>query len=251
MLTKRIIPCLDIKDGRCVKGINFVDLRDAGDPVELASLYAREGADELVFLDISATEEKRRTLAQLVRRIAATLDIPFTVGGGISSVEDVDLLLQNGADKVSINSSAVKRPALIDELVAKFGSQCIVVAMDAKELRGQWKVHLVGGKVPTDIDLFAWAQEVAERGAGEILFTSMDHDGTKNGFANQALARLSDLVNIPIIASGGAGTISHFVDTFIQGKADAALAASVFHFKEIEIGALKRALGEQGIPVRL
>jgi len=251
MLTKRIIPCLDIKDGRCVKGINFVDLRDAGDPVELASLYAREGADELVFLDISATEEKRRTLAQLVRRIAATLDIPFTVGGGISSVEDVDLLLQNGADKVSINSSAVKRPALIDELVAKFGSQCIVVAMDAKELRGQWKVHLVGGKVPTDIDLFAWAQEVAERGAGEILFTSMDHDGTKNGFANQALARLSDLVNIPIIASGGAGTITHFVDTFIQGKADAALAASVFHFKEIEIGALKRALGEQGIPVRL
>jgi cyclase len=166
-------------------------------------------------------------------------------------VEDVDLLLQNGADKVSINSSAVKRPALIDELVAKFGSQCIVVAMDAKELRGQWKVHLVGGKVPTDIDLFAWAQEVAERGAGEILFTSMDHDGTKNGFANQALARLSDLVNIPIIASGGAGTITHFVDTFIQGKADAALAASVFHFKEIEIGALKRALGEQGIPVRL
>src|SRR5690606_16957423 len=251
MLTKRIIPCLDSKDGRCVKGINFVDLRDAGEPVALASLYAREGAAERALLDISATEDNSRTEALLVRRIDATLDIPFTVGGGISSVEDVDLLLQNGADKVSINSSAVKRPALIDELVAKFGSQCIVVAMDAKELRGQWKVHLVGGKVPTDIDLFAWAQEVAERGAGEILFTSMDHDGTKNGFANQALARLSDLVNIPIIASGGAGTISHFVDTFIQGKADAALAASVFHFKEIEIGALKRALGEQGIPVRL
>lgn len=251
MLTKRIIPCLDIKDGRCVKGVNFVDLRDAGDPVELAALYAREGADELVFLDISATEEKRRTLAPLVRRIASTLDIPFTVGGGISSVGDVDLLLKNGADKISINSSAVKRPALIDELVAKFGSQCIVVAMDAKQLNGQWKVHLVGGKVPTEIDLFAWAKEVEGRGAGEILFTSMDHDGTKQGFANQALARLSELVNIPIIASGGAGKISHFVDTFTLGKADAALAASVFHFKEIEIGTLKQQLKEKGIPVRL
>ncbi|RUA19063.1 MAG: imidazole glycerol phosphate synthase subunit HisF [Flavobacteriia bacterium] len=251
MLTKRIIPCLDIKDGRTVKGVNFVDLRDAGDPVELASIYAKEGADELVFLDISATEEKRKTLAELVYHVAETINIPFTVGGGISSVEDVDILLKNGADKVSINSSAVKRPELINELVAKFGSQCIVVAIDAKQVDGIWKVHLVGGKVPTEINLFDWAKEVEERGAGEILFTSMDHDGTKNGFANEALAKLSELVNIPIIASGGAGTISHFTDTFVEGKADAALAASVFHFKEIEIQDLKNELKKEGIPVRV
>lgn len=251
MLTKRIIPCLDIKNGRTVKGVNFVDLRDAGDPVELASIYAKEGADELVFLDISATEEKRKTLAELVYHVAETINIPFTVGGGISSVEDVDILLKNGADKVSINSSAVKRPELINELVAKFGSQCIAVAIDAKQVDGVWKVHLVGGKVPTEINLFDWAKEVEERGAGEILFTSMDHDGTKNGFANKALAQLSELVNIPIIASGGAGTISHFTDTFIDGKADAALAASVFHFKEIEIQDLKNELREEGIPVRI
>lgn len=251
MLTKRIIPCLDIKNGRTVKGINFVDLRDAGDPVELASIYAKEGADELVFLDISATEEKRKTLAELVYHVAETINIPFTVGGGISSVEDVDILLKNGADKVSINSSAVKRPELINELVAKFGSQCIVVAIDAKQIDGQWKVHLVGGKVPTELDLFEWAKEVEKRGAGEILFTSMDHDGTKNGFANEALAKLSELVNIPVIASGGAGTISHFSDIFKDGKADAALAASVFHFKEIEINTLKQELKEEGIPVRL
>lgn len=251
MLTKRIIPCLDIKNGRTVKGINFVDLRDAGDPVELASIYAQEGADELVFLDISATEEKRKTLAELVYHVAETINIPFTVGGGISSIEDVDILLKNGADKVSINSSAVKRPELINELVAKFGSQCIVVAIDAKQINGQWKVHLVGGKVPTELDLFEWAKEVEKRGAGEILFTSMDHDGTKNGFANQALAKLSELVNIPVIASGGAGTISHFMDTFKDGKADAALAASVFHFKEIEINTLKQELKEEGIPVRI
>ncbi|MDC6386223.1 imidazole glycerol phosphate synthase subunit HisF [Flagellimonas taeanensis] len=251
MLTKRIIPCLDIKDGRTVKGVNFVDLRDAGDPVELAAIYAQEGADELVFLDISATEEKRKTLAELVYHVAETINIPFTVGGGISSVEDVDILLKNGADKVSINSSAVKRPELINELVAKFGSQCIVVAIDAKQIDGTWKVHLVGGKVPTEINLFDWAKEVEERGAGEILFTSMDHDGTKNGFANEALAQLSDLVNIPIIASGGAGTISHFTDTFVEGKADAALAASVFHFKEIEIQDLKNELKKEGIPVRI
>ncbi|KAB5491697.1 MULTISPECIES: imidazole glycerol phosphate synthase subunit HisF [Flagellimonas] len=251
MLTKRIIPCLDIKDGRTVKGVNFVDLRDAGDPVELASIYAKEGADELVFLDISATEEKRKTLAELVYHVAETINIPFTVGGGISSVEDVDILLKNGADKVSINSSAVKRPELINELVAKFGSQCIVVAIDAKQIDGVWKVHLVGGKVPTEINLFEWAKEVEERGAGEILFTSMDHDGTKNGFANEALAKLSELVNIPIIASGGAGTISHFTDTFVEGKADAALAASVFHFKEIEIQDLKNELKKEGIPVRV
>ncbi|MCR9263123.1 MAG: imidazole glycerol phosphate synthase subunit HisF [Flavobacteriaceae bacterium] len=251
MLTKRIIPCLDIKDGRTVKGVNFVDLRDAGDPVELAAIYAQEGADELVFLDISATEEKRKTLAELVYHVAETINIPFTVGGGISSIEDVDILLKNGADKVSINSSAVKRPELINELVAKFGSQCIVVAIDAKQIDEQWKVHLVGGKVPTEMDLFEWAKEVEQRGAGEILFTSMDHDGTKNGFANEALAKLSKLVNIPIIASGGAGSIPHFTDTFKDGKADAALAASVFHFKEIEITDLKNELKEEGIFVRI
>lgn len=251
MLTKRIIPCLDIKNGRTVKGINFVDLRDAGDPVELAEIYARTGADELVFLDISATEERRRTLADLVLRVAEKVNIPFTVGGGISSVEDVDILLQNGADKVSINSSAVKNPQLINDLVAKFGSQCIVVAIDAKEIDGEWIVHLVGGKVPTELNLFKWAKEVEQRGAGEILFTSMNHDGTKNGFANEALAKLSTELNIPIIASGGAGNMQHFTDTFMHGKADAALAASVFHFKEIEIKDLKEELHRNNIPVRL
>lgn len=251
MLAKRIIPCLDIKDGRTVKGVNFVDLRDAGDPVELAEIYSMEGADELVFLDISATEQKRKTLAELVYHVAEKVNIPFTVGGGISSVEDVDILLQNGADKVSINSSAVKNPQLINDLVAKFGSQCIVVAIDAKQIDGEWIVHLIGGKVPTDRKLFEWAKEVEERGAGEILFTSMDHDGAKDGFANKALARLSTELNIPIIASGGAGNIQHFADTFTIGKADAALAASVFHFKEIGIKDLKENLRENRIPVRL
>lgn len=251
MLTKRIIPCLDIKNGRTVKGINFVDLRDAGDPVELAAIYAQSGADELVFLDISATEERRRTLADLVLRVAEKVNIPFTVGGGISSVEDVDILLHNGADKVSINSSAVKNPQLINELVAKFGSQCIVVAIDAKQIDGEWLVHLVGGKVPTELNLFEWAKEVEERGAGEILFTSMNHDGTKDGFANEALAKLSTELNIPIIASGGAGKMHHFTDTFVDGKADAALAASVFHFKEIEIKDLKEELKRNNIAVRL
>lgn len=251
MLAKRIIPCLDIKDGRTVKGINFIDLRDAGDPVELAEIYSREGADELVFLDISATEQKRKTLADLVYRVAERVSIPFTVGGGISSVEDVDVLLQNGADKVSINSSAVKNPQLINDLVAKFGSQCIVVAIDAKQIEGEWVVHLIGGKVPTERKLFEWAKEVEQRGAGEILFTSMDHDGTKSGFANEALARLSTELNIPIIASGGAGNVQHFVDTFNEGKSDAALAASIFHFKEIGIPELKSALRDDGIPVRL
>ncbi len=250
MLTKRIIPCLDIKDGRTVKGVNFVDLRDAGDPVELAAFYADAGADELVFLDISATEERRKTLAKLVRRVAEKVNIPFTVGGGISSSKDVDLLLHNGADKISVNSSAVKNPELIDELVGKFGSQCVVVAIDAKKINGKWKVHLVGGKVPTEIELFQWAEEVEKRGAGEILFTSMDHDGTKNGFANEALRRLSTERNIPIIASGGAGTVQHFVDTFKEGKADAALAASVFHFREMEIHDLKRELKKHNVPVR-
>ncbi|MEN1783978.1 MAG: imidazole glycerol phosphate synthase subunit HisF [Bacteroidota bacterium] len=251
MLTKRIIPCLDIKDGRTVKGVNFINLRDAGDPVELAQRYADEGADELVFLDISATAQKRKTLSDLVYRVAERLNIPFTVGGGISAIEDVDIMLKNGADKVSINSAAVRNPELINALVAKFGSQCIVVAIDAKQIQRQWKVHLVGGKVPTVLDLFDWGKEVAARGAGEILFTSMDHDGTKNGFANEALAQLSSMVNIPVIASGGAGTIGHFTDTFTQGKADAALAASVFHFKEIAIKDLKQTLAQNKIPVRL
>jgi cyclase len=251
MLTKRIIPCLDIKDGRTVKGVNFVNLRDAGDPVELARQYAKQNADELVFLDISATEQKRKTLADLVRKVAQAIDIPFTVGGGISSVEDVAILLQNGADKVSINSAAVKRPELINELAAQFGSQCIVVAMDAKQIDKQWKVHLVGGKIPTEIDLFDWAKEVADRGAGEILFTSMDHDGTKAGFANEALARISEEVNIPIIASGGAGNTQHFIDTFTQGKADAALAASIFHFGEVSVPDLKQELKQQHIAVRI
>ncbi len=251
MLTKRIVPCLDIKNGRTVKGINFLDLRDAGDPVELAEIYADTGADELVFLDISATEEGRRTLANLVLRVAEKVNIPFTVGGGISSVEDVDVLLHNGADKVSINTSAVKNPELINNLVAKFGSQCIVVAIDAKLIDGDWKVHLMGGKVPTELDLFEWAKEVELRGAGEILFTSMDHDGTKNGFANETLSKLSKEVNIPIIASGGAGNVQHFIDTFSIGNADAALAASVFHFKEIVINDLKEELKRNNIPVRL
>ena len=250
MLTKRIIPCLDIKDGRTVKGVNFVDLRDAGDPVELASRYSDEGADELVFLDISATEEKRKTLANLVLKVAATLDIPFTVGGGISSVEDAKILLRNGADKVSINSAAVQRPELINELTNTFGSQCVVVAIDAKKVDDSWIVHLVGGKVPTKIELKEWAREAEIRGAGEILFTSMDHDGTKKGFANNALAELTETLNIPIIASGGAGNTQHFVDAFTKGKADAALAASVFHFGEIKLPQLKRILNEENIPTR-
>jgi cyclase len=251
MLTKRIIPCLDIKNGRTVKGINFLDLKDAGDPIELAQKYSDEGADELVFLDISATEEQRKTLLDLVRKVAAKINIPFTVGGGISSVKDVEMLLNNGADKITINSSAVKNPNLINELALNFGSQCIVVAIDAKQIEGVWKVHLVGGKIPTDLDLFEWAKAVELRGAGEILFTSMDNDGTKNGFANEALAQLSRTVNIPIIASGGAGSIEHFIDVFEIGKADAALAASVFHYQEIEIRDLKTALKNKSIPVRL
>ena len=251
MLTKRIIPCLDIKDGRTVKGINFIGLRDAGDPVELAAKYAMEQADELVFLDISATEQKRKTLADLVLRVAAAIDIPFTVGGGISSIADVEVLLKNGADKVSINSAAVKNPDLINKLSDKFGSQCIVVAIDAKQNEGRWKVHLVGGKVPTELDLFDWAKEAQLRGAGEILFTSMDHDGTKEGYANEAIARLSENINLPIIASGGAGKITHFINTFIHGKADAALAASVFHFGEISIPELKKKLKEERVIVRI
>ena len=251
MLTKRIIPCLDIKNGRTVKDVNFVDLKDAGDPVELAKKYTETGADELVFLDISATEERRATLIDLVRKVAAAINIPFTVGGGISSVADVDVLLRNGADKISINSSAVKNPNLINEIASKYGRQCVVVAIDAKKIEGEWLVHLVGGKVPTELNLFDWAKDVEQRGAGEILFTSMNNDGTKNGFANEALAQLSEIVNIPIIASGGAGTMEHFAETFINGKADAALAASVFHYQEIEIPALKQFLKDKEISIRL
>ncbi|TBN06568.1 imidazole glycerol phosphate synthase subunit HisF [Hyunsoonleella flava] len=251
MLTKRIIPCLDIKNGRTVKGVNFVDLRDAGDPVELAKQYADQGADELVFLDITATLEARATTLEMVLHVAEQVNIPFTVGGGISSVEHVDALLKNGADKVSVNSSAVKRPELVNELADKFGSQCVVVAIDAKKIDNDWFVHLAGGTIPTDIKLFEWAKEVEKRGAGEILFTSMNHDGTKNGFANEALAKLSDILNIPIIASGGAGNVQHFVDTFKEGKSDAALAASVFHFGEIPIPELKKELKKQDIVVRL
>lgn len=250
MQAKRIIPCLDIKNGRTVKGINFEGLRDAGDPVDLAEIYSENGADELVFLDISATEERRKTLAKLVERVAERINIPFTVGGGISSIEDVALLLNSGADKVSINSAAVKNPALITQISKRFGNQCVVVAIDAKLIQDQWKVHLIGGKQATDIDLFDWAKQVEELGAGEILFTSMNNDGTKAGFANEALAKLSNLVNIPIIASGGAGTEEHFLDTFQKGKADAALAASVFHFKEIEIPDLKNYLKTNGIHIR-
>ena len=251
MLTKRIIPCLDIKNGRTVKGVNFVNLIDAGDPVALAKQYAEVGADELVFLDISATLEGRKTILEMVLKVAAQVNIPFTVGGGISTIEDVDALLHCGADKVSINSSAIKRPILINELSQKFGSQCVVVAIDAKQIDGKWVVHLAGGTIPTELELFDWAKEVEQRGAGEILFTSMDNDGTKEGFANEALAKLSALVNIPIIASGGAGSVQHFVDTFIKGKSDAALAASVFHFGEIPIPTLKQELKNNTIEVRL
>ena len=251
MLAKRIIPCLDIKDGRTVKGINFENLRDAGDAVELGKWYSENGADELVFLDITATTEDRKTFASLVTSIAKNINIPFTVGGGISSVEDVSRLLNAGADKVSVNSAAVRRPDLINEIAAAFGSQCIVVAIDAKEDLGSWNVYLNGGRIKTDLDLFDWAKEVTERGAGEILFTSMNHDGTKQGFANAALKRISTSVSIPVIASGGAGNMAHFFDTFTEGFADAALAASIFHFKEISILDLKLHLREKNIPIRI
>ncbi|MEM1123400.1 MAG: imidazole glycerol phosphate synthase subunit HisF [Bacteroidota bacterium] len=250
MLAKRIVPCLDIKDGRTVKGVNFVNLRDAGDPVELGAAYSEKGADELVFLDITATHEKRKTLANLARNIAKHLNIPFTVGGGISSIEDVDVCLMNGADKVSINSAAVRNPVLIDELSLQFGNQCIVTAIDAKEVNEEWIVHVSGGRIPTERRLFEFAKEMQERGAGEILFTSMNHDGTKAGFAIDALAKLSDYLDIPIIASGGAGKMEHFTEVFTKGKADAGLAASIFHFGEIEIPDLKRYLSDEGVVIR-
>lgn len=250
MLTKRIIPCLDIKDGRTVKGINFVNIRDAGDPVELGAQYAKEGADELVFLDISATSEERKTFASLVKDIARHINIPFTVGGGIGSVADVAPLLEAGADKVSVNSAAVRDPNLIDELSRAFGAQCIVLAIDARKVDNTWTVHTHGGKRPSDKKLFSWAKEGQERGAGEILFTSMDHDGTKNGFAIDSLNKLHELLQIPVIASGGAGNMEHFVEAFVLGKADAALAASIFHFGEIKVPDLKSFLRTKQLPIR-
>ena len=252
MLAKRIIPCLDIKDGRTVKGINFENLRDAGDPVELARRYCDEGADELVFLDISATHERRKTLSHLVHSIAEHINIPFTVGGGIGSVEDVSWLLESGADKVSINSAAVKRPELIRELADNFGSQCVVVAVDARlHPDGEYYVYLVGGRQATAIKLLDWVRKAADLGAGEILFTSMDHDGTKAGFAVDITAKVSEAVSIPVIASGGAGNMQHFYDVFTEGKADAGLAASIFHFREIPVPDLKKYLHKLNIPVRL
>lgn len=251
MLTKRIIPCLDIKDGRTVKGVNFIELRDAGDPVELGSIYAQEGADELVFLDITATVEKRKTLVELVTKIAKTINIPFTVGGGISTVDDVKALLNAGADKISINSSAVKNPSIVNEMAREFGSQCIVVAIDTKDVDGVDLVHTHGGRRPTTLVTQRWAQEVCDRGAGEILLTSMDHDGVKSGFANGITSELSSMLSIPIIASGGAGSMAHFKDVFTVGKADAALAASIFHFKEIPIPDLKKYLHEEGVAIRV
>ncbi|AEE51279.1 imidazole glycerol phosphate synthase subunit HisF [Haliscomenobacter hydrossis] len=250
MLAKRIIPCLDIKDGRTVKGINFVNLRDAGDPVELGAAYSEKGADELVFLDITATHEKRKTMSELARSIARHLNIPFTIGGGITSIEDADAMLAAGADKVSINSAAVRRPELIDELALNFGNQFVVLAVDARQIDGEWIVHLNGGRIATEIRLFDWVKEAESRGAGEILFTSMDHDGTKAGFALEATAHISELLSIPVIASGGAGNMEHFYDVFTTGKADAGLAASIFHFNEIGIGDLKGYLGERGVVVR-
>ena len=251
MLAKRIIPCLDIKNGQTVKGTNFINLREAGDPVELGQLYSGQGADELVYLDITASHEGRKTFTDLVKRIAACINIPFTVGGGIHELSDVECLLNAGADKVSVNSAAIRNPQLIDDIAQHFGSQVCVVAIDARQTEKGWKCYLNGGRVETEKDLFNWAHEANERGAGEILFTSMDHDGVKNGYANKALAILSDTLTIPVIASGGAGNKQHFKDAFTQGKADAALAASVFHFGEIPIPELKAYLHTEGINVRI
>ncbi|HLD53639.1 MAG TPA: imidazole glycerol phosphate synthase subunit HisF [Sediminibacterium sp.] len=252
MLTKRIIPCLDIKEGRTVKGVNFEQIRDAGDPVELATIYAKEGADELVFLDITATNERRKTLSELVNKIAHHINIPFTVGGGISSVEDVQLLLKNGADKISVNTSAFKNPNLIDQLALEFGTQCVVLAIDTKkESDGNWYVYLNGGRVKTNILCIEWAKEAVSRGAGEILLTSMNNDGTKQGFALDITHQLSTQLGVPVIASGGAGTMQDFADVFENAKADAALAASIFHFKEIAVPDLKQFLANKGIPIRI
>lgn len=250
MLAKRIIPCLDIKDGQTVKGTNFVNLREAGDPVELGKMYSEQGADELVYLDITASHEGRKTFTDLVRRIAAEINIPFTVGGGIGELADVDRLLNAGADKVSVNSAAIRNPQLVNDIAKHFGSQVCVVAIDACQTPQGWKCYLNGGRLETDRYLMDWAKEVNDRGAGEILFTSMDHDGVKNGYANAALAELSESLTIPVIASGGAGKKEHFRDAFLEGRADAALAASVFHFGEIPIPELKAYLRSEGINIR-
>lgn len=251
MLAKRIIPCLDIRNGMTVKGVNFVGIKEVGDPVELGRFYAEQGADELVFLDITASHEGRKTFADLVERIAQNINIPFTVGGGISELKDADILLSAGADKISINSSAVRNPQLIDDLAKNFGTQFVVVAIDARfDENGEWVVTVNGGRIPTEKRLFTWAKEAQERGAGEILFTSMNHDGVKQGFANDALRELSESLSIPIIASGGAGTMEHFKDVFTLGKADAGLAASIFHYKEIAIPDLKDYLRGEGVNVR-
>jgi cyclase len=251
MLAKRIIPCLDIKNGRTVKGVNFEDLRDAGDPVSLAKYYCEQGADELVFLDIAATIENRPTLVELVKKLSLKINIPFTVGGGINSVQNISALLKNGADKISINTAAFKNPQLIADAAAQFGSQCIVLAIDTKmEADGEWYVYLNGGRTPTNIKTLNWAKQAESLGVGEILLTSMNNDGVKNGFANDITFSLSSELNIPVIASGGAGKMEHFKDVFIQGNADAALAASVFHFKEISIPDLKKYLSENNITIR-
>lgn len=251
MLTKRIIPCLDVKDGKTVKGINFKEIKDVGDPVELGKLYAEFGADELVFLDITATHEKRKTLSTLVERIAKNINIPFTVGGGISSIDDVSILLQSGADKISINSAAVHNPQLITNLANRFGSQCVVLAIDTKFDNNDWYVYLNGGRIKTNIKAYNWAKEATEKGAGEILLTSMNHDGTKQGFAIDITKKISTNVNVPVIASGGAGTMEHFYDVFTDGNADAALAASIFHYKEIGIPQLKEFLKQRNISIRI
>jgi len=250
MLAKRIIPCLDVKDGRTVKGTNFVNLRDAGDAVELARAYSEQGADELVFLDITATNEKRQTLSELVKRIASEINIPFTVGGGINTLEDIEILLNSGADKVSINTSAVKNPHILTDAARNFGAQCIVLAIDAKRAGDGWKVYLNGGRIETDLDAVEWAKRGADSGAGEILLTSMNADGTRDGFEIELTRKISEALNVPVIASGGAGKLEHFTEVFERGKADAALAASIFHFREIEIPKLKSYLREQNIEVR-
>ncbi len=250
MLAKRIIACLDVKDGQTVKGVSFENLRYAGDPVELGKAYSEQGVDELVYLDITATNEGRKQIYSLVESVAKNLSIPFTIGGGITSVEDAENLLIHGADKVSVNSAAVRNPQLVSDLARKFGKQFVVVAIDAKTIENQWIVHTHGGKRPTDLELFSWARQMEDRGAGEILFTSMDHDGHQTGFANEALCRLSEMLSIPVIASGGAGEMEHFKDVFEKGKADAALAASIFHFGKIAIPELKTYLINEGINVR-
>lgn len=250
MLAKRIIPCLDVRDGMTVKGINFVDIKEVGDPVELGAKYARDGADELVYLDITASHEKRKLFADLVKRIAANLNIPFSVGGGINELKDADILLSAGADKVSINTAAIKDPKLVSDIAAGFGSQFVIVAIDARLEADAWRVYINGGRIPVERELFSWAHEVQERGAGEILFTSMNHDGTKNGFACEALRELSESLSIPVIASGGAGKEEHFEEVFTKGKADAALAASIFHYNEIPVPVLKEYLRKRNVNVR-